>query len=426
VSEQPSAAATAAAVRGGSAIAVAIGVMNVSTYAFTIVAARILGPQPYGAFAAVMNVLLVAGVLNLALQATAARRIAREPGDAHLVEQQILVVGRRASIGLGVALLVLSPLVNYLLRLDSMPTALLLAVAVVPSTMMGAQAGVLQGERRWVPLALVYLAAGIPRIVLGGLFLLWRQDELAAVAAVAAAAFMPVLVAGIALGKNERELAPIISVPTDHSARSLWWETVYNSQALLAFLVLSSVDIILARRALSLHDAGLYAAGLILVKAVMFLPQFVVILAFPSMGAGLAARRALLGSLALVAASGLAVTLGVQLLPHLALTFVGGTSYNAVGGRLWIFAVLGTVLSMLQLLVYSVLAQQARTAVLWIWAGLVALLAAGLTSHTVLEMATRVLSVDAVVLLVLLLLGLRSLGVRQLAGPSDLASSPRG
>jgi O-antigen/teichoic acid export membrane protein len=206
----------------------------------------------------------------------------------------------------------------------------------------------------------------------------------------------------------------------------LWWETVYNSQALLAFLVLSSVDIILARRALSLHDAGLYAAGLILVKAVMFLPQFVVILAFPSMGAGLAARRALLGSLALVAASGLAVTLGVQLLPHLALTFVGGTSYNAVGGRLWIFAVLGTVLSMLQLLVYSVLAQQARTAVLWIWAGLVALLAAGLTSHTVLEMATRVLSVDAVVLLVLLLLGLRSLGVRQLAGPSDLASSPRG
>ncbi len=41
----------------GSVIAVAIGVMNIATYGFTIVAARALGPQQYGAFAAVMNLL---------------------------------------------------------------------------------------------------------------------------------------------------------------------------------------------------------------------------------------------------------------------------------------------------------------------------------------------------------------------------------
>ena len=47
-----------------------------------------------------------------------------------------------------------------MLRLDSLPTALLVAVAAVPLTYMGAQAGVLQGEQRWEPLALVYLSAG--------------------------------------------------------------------------------------------------------------------------------------------------------------------------------------------------------------------------------------------------------------------------
>ena len=40
---------------------------------------------------------------------------------------------------------------------------------------------------------------------------------------------------------------------------------------------------IVARNVLTDHDAGLYAGGLILTKAVLFLPQFVVVIAFPSM-----------------------------------------------------------------------------------------------------------------------------------------------
>ena len=36
----------------GSAVAVATSVMNVATYGFTMVAARIIGPSQYGAFVA--------------------------------------------------------------------------------------------------------------------------------------------------------------------------------------------------------------------------------------------------------------------------------------------------------------------------------------------------------------------------------------
>ncbi|MFL6108807.1 MAG: lipopolysaccharide biosynthesis protein [Marmoricola sp.] len=398
------------AVRGGSAIAVAVVVMNVTTYVFTIVAARLMGPQSFGAFAAVMNVLLVAAVVALALQATAARRIAREPGDVHEVERTILVVGRRSAVVLGLAFLVLSPVINAALRLDSLPTAMLLAVAVAPTTLMGAQAGVLQGERRWVPLSLVYLAAGVPRLVLGAGLLWWRPEELTAVVAVALGAFAPVAVAGIAL--RRRGVGPDdgpLPSEGDHSPRALWWETVYNSQALLAFLVLSSIDIVLARNALGRHDAGLYAGGLIMVKAVTFLPQFVVVLAFPSMGTDGARRRALLASLVLVGVTGIAVTGGVKLLPDLALTFVGGADYDGIRSKLWIFAVLGTVLSMLQLIVYSVLAQQSRKSVALLWIALVPLVVLGLTSTSVLELVTRVLSVDAGLLALLLVISLRRL-----------------
>ena len=122
-------------------------------------------------------------------------------------------------------------------------------------------------------------------------------------------------------------------------------------------LVSRQGTLIVARNVLSDHDAGLYAGGLILTKAVLFLPQFVVVLAFPAMSSASERRQALTRSLALVGVLGVVATAGAWLLSGLALVFVGGQEYAEIQSRLWLFAVLGTVLAMLQLLVYSVLAQ---------------------------------------------------------------------
>ncbi|HEX5861840.1 MAG TPA: polysaccharide biosynthesis protein, partial [Nocardioides sp.] len=143
----------------GIAVSAGVVVMNVATYGYTMVAARALGPQPYGAFAAVMNLLLVVSVASLALQATAARRIAAEPAHVAQIEREIMRVTYRTSLGLGVVLLALAPVIDTALRLDSLPTAAMVGVAAVPITIMGGQAGILQGERRWRPLAVVYVAA---------------------------------------------------------------------------------------------------------------------------------------------------------------------------------------------------------------------------------------------------------------------------
>ncbi|RNL80376.1 polysaccharide biosynthesis protein [Nocardioides marmorisolisilvae] len=380
--------------------------MNIAIYAFTILAAHDLGPDPFGALTALLNVTLVAAVLSLALQATAARRIAREPDDAALVEDIILKVGLRTALGLGAFFLALSPGVNAVLKLHSLPTAIMLAVAVVPLTVMGAQAGVLQGERRWVPLAALYVAAGVPRLIIGVALLAWRPDESVAFLAVTISVFAPVLVGWWALRDRPHGQPPT----GDHTARALWSETVYNSQALLAFLALSSLDIVIARNTLEPKEAGLYAAGLILVKAVAFLPQFVVVLAFPDIGADEAPRAALLVSLLIISVIGLVATLGVKLLPDLALVFVGGDQYDAVSGRLWAFALLGTVISLVQLLVYSVLARPTRLSVAVLWAGLVALVAVGSSSSSVTGLIERVLVIDAVLLVVLLAVSLRRLG----------------
>ena len=387
---------------GGSSIAIAIGLMNVATYGYTMVAARVLGPRQYGAFASLMATLLVISVLQLGLQATAARRISADPGHVGQIEDVILRVTYRAALAVGLVLLVLTPVINFVLRLDNLLVAGLVCVAAVPMTVMGGQAGILQGERRWLPLSMVYVANGVPRLIVGFALIAWHPTELSAMLGVVLGQFAPVVVGWWAL-RHERHPG---EVGDHHSLRPVIREVIHNSQALLAFFALSNADVIVARNVLDDHDAGLYAGGLILTKAVLFLPQFVVVLAFPAMSSASERRKALTRSLGLVAALGVVATAGAWLLSGLALVFVGGQDYAEIQSQLWLFAVLGTVLAMLQLLVYSVLARQGQRSVYLVWAALVALVAVGSTVSTVDGLLAVVLTIDLALLAALVFVSL--------------------
>jgi O-antigen/teichoic acid export membrane protein len=391
--------------RGPGAIAVAMGVMNVATYGFTIVAARLLGPQAYGALASLMATLLVISVLQLGLQATAARRISAEPQHVAQIEKTVLGVTYRASIGVGVVLLVLTPLIDRVLKLDSLPTAALVAVAAVPITMMGGQAGVLQGERRWWPLAMMYLASGVPRLLIGTALILWRPTEFEALLGVALGAVPPVLLGWWAL--RSHRVGGVTS--EDHGFRRVLAETARNSGALFAFFALSNADVVVARNVLPEHSAGLYASGLILAKAVLFLPQFVVVVAFPSMSTAAERRGALTRSLLLVGSLGAAATVATYLLQDVALVFVGGNDYREIASTLWVFGILGTALSMLQLLVYSVLARQGRRSVHLVWLAFLVVVGVGYFLDTLHQLITLVVSTDLVLFAVLLAMSLHSL-----------------
>ena len=379
-----------------------MAVMNVATYGFTMIAARLLGPQAYGAFASLMATLLVITVLQLGIQATAARRIAAEPEHVAQIEKTILGVTYRAAAALGVLLLVLTPLLNAVLRLDSMVTAALVSIVSVPFTVMGGQAGILQGERRWQALSVLYVLSGVPRLVIGTALIAWHPTEAAAIIGTGIGACAPV-VAGWYFLRRPRD-AGITS--EEHGFRRIIRESFHNSQVLLAFFALSNADIVIARNVLDEHDAGLYAGGLILTKAVLFLPQFVVVVAFPSMSTATERRRALTAGLGLVAGIGALTTAGAALLPELALVFVGGQQFEEIADHLWIFAILGTVLSMLQLLVYSVLARQGQRSVYLVWAAFVAIVALGLTTSSLRGLLAVVITVDSVLLAALLAISL--------------------
>jgi O-antigen/teichoic acid export membrane protein len=403
-----------ALVRGSGGLAVAILTMNVATYGFQIVAARALGPSSYGAVASLMALLLVVAVVQLGLQATAARRIAADPEHATRIAPAMLRLSARASLGLGAVLLVASPLVWHVLRLDGIVPALLVAVSAVPLTMVGGQAGILQGERRWLALGVLYLAMGVPRLVFGTVSIAITPTETAAMVGVALGA-----VSAVAVGRWLLRHDVHHEEGRSDSLRHTFRESTRNTLALLAFFALSNADIVVARNVLDSHDAGLYAGGLILTKAVLFLPQFVVVVAFPAMSTPRERRRTLVRSLGLVLGLGGCCTLGALVLSDVAMVFIGGNDYADVQDRLWLFAILGTLLSMLQLLVYAVLARQGGRSASLFGVAVVALTVAATTISTLDQLVVTVAVIDGALLAALIGLSLWRLG-RSTPEPLDV------
>ena len=134
----------------------------------------------------------------------------------------------------------------------------------------------------------------------------------------------------------------------------------------------------------------------------LFLPQFVVVIAFPSMSKQGAGRQMHLVSLGAVLVIGAVTTLGVAVLSPLAVVFVGGSQYSDLEGLLWVFAALGTLLAMLQLMIYNIVARQRQRTVLLVWVALVVLVAAAYAVDSLTSLLTVVVCIDAALFVVLL------------------------
>lgn len=363
--------------------------MNVAIYGFTVAAARSLVPAELGALVALLGILLMGNVVSLGIQAVTARRIAVAPDDRADVVGVVVRVTAAAALAVGVVVALLSVVLVPLLRLDSPWPVVLAGLTLVPLTVMGAQAGIAQGSERWGSLTAIYLANGLGRLVLGTAALLVEPSATSAMVGIALGAWVPVLVGAPLLRGH-------VLHPHGISRRPLVREALLGSHALLAYFVLSSLDALVARNRFEAHEAGLYAAGLILSKAALFAPQFVSVVLFPDLARD-ETRRARTQAVLAVAGLGAVAVAATALLPRLTLVLVGGEQYEEIAGRLWLFALAGSCLAVVHLLVFDALARHAHGVVVLVWAGaaVVVGVAYGLDVHLT-GLVTTVASVSAV------------------------------
>lgn len=382
------------ALGSGTLVAAGMMAMNVMVYSFTLLSAHLLRPSSFGGLSAVLAVLIMVSVGALALQATGARRIATAaPLDRAQAVHDILASSRALALGLTAALLLLSPVVRSILDVP-WAVAVMIPIAVLPLTLLGGFAGVLQGNRAWPGLTAVFLGLGSGRIACGAAALLVDDSLTAAVAGLTVGAFVPALIGALACHR-------LLGVGAG-SARKLGREVWHNAHTLLAFFALTNMDVLIARSLLEPEASGIYAAGAILTKSCLFLPQFVIIVAFPGIAQDQARddrSRAWLKPLGLVGLLGASVSLGAVLLPGLTVSFVGGQDYLSLSDYVWMFAVEGTIFAMLQLVIYRQIARRAVNVAPMLWAAgaTLILLCLGLTQAGVdLDQRSLVLLVIAV------------------------------
>lgn len=348
-----------ARLRGGSIVAVGMVVMNVAVYAFLLIAARSLEPNDFGALTALLGIILVGNVCALGLQASTARRLAVHPerSDAIVALTTRVTVLTASVVGLLVA--ASSVIVSPLLQIDSVWPVILCGATLIPLTIMGAQCGIAQGTARWRWITAIYLANGFGRMAVGGAALLVSPTLLGAMIGVALGAWLPVLVGSplMRIGRGAAE---------DVRRRDLLREVLLGTHALGAYFLLSNLDALLARNLFDGHTSGTYAAGLILTKAALFLPQFVSVVFYPAL-ARARGRGPKIRAVGLVGAFGLLAVGATAVLPQVALIFIGGEKYEDIVDRLWLFALSGAILAIVHLLVFDALARHAHGVVVLVW-----------------------------------------------------------
>ncbi|MFI7060985.1 polysaccharide biosynthesis protein [Kribbella sp. NPDC050124] len=362
--EQEPRAPRFAFLRSATVVAVGMAIMNVAAYGFTLICVHRLVPEQFGAITALLGLLLIGNVASLGLQATGARQLATHTGTgAETLADAMLKAGRRAALGLTIVCLLATPLFVWLLHIDSVVAILLLAPTLGCLTLMGSQLGVLQGSQRWTELAAVYTSVGVGRLLLGGGALLIHPSLNAAMIGLALGAAVPALLGGFLLRGSHGGTSPQV--------KEVLRETVHGTHTLLAFFAIANADVLFARALLDGRHSGYYAAGVIVAKACLFLPQFVIVIVFPSLasspGDTVRLRRAILA----VAGLGACTVIGALLLPDLVLAVIGGKEdYAPLGPYTWLFAISGSAYAVLQLVVYAAIAQQEKRAALVIWIGL--------------------------------------------------------
>ena len=336
-----------------------------------LVVSRLLGPEQFGAFGALAVVLLLGSTAMAATQIVIARHVASGRAERHVGLRPILVVGA-ATFALTAAA---SPFLSSALNLPGVYSVLLVGAAFVPFAVTGAQLGLLQGAERHTRLGALYVIATGARVAgaiagaaVGGTA---RSSVLGlAVGATIGALVGQLLLTGLpAWGSNREE-----------GAREFLTEVFHAAHALVALYALTNLDVLLARVQLEPFDAGLYAAGGLVARAVFFLPQAVLVAAFPRMVAG--ARNAQRQTVLAVAALGLIATGVVAAAPRLIVLFMSGEQYLPVTDEVWLFALAGAGFGVVQVLLYARMAHHDRRATILLWGGVALLVGLGLTLGT--------------------------------------------
>jgi O-antigen/teichoic acid export membrane protein len=371
------------ALLGASAtVTLATVAVNLLSYALVAVGTRSLGPERYAELAALLGLLLVGYVPAATVQVVVARRVAA--GEAGGLGRATV----RTAVAVTVIGAIALPILHLTLRI-SVPSLIFLVAALPAMTLGGAPMGATQGLHLFGRLAATTTIVGAGRVggAIAGL----------AVGGTAASSMAGMLIgawlalfAACAAARGPAWQA--LTARDREQARAATREIAHATLTMLAMAAVMTADVLLAKRYLPAADAGQYGAGAIVTKVAIWLPYAVTMIALPRLAVARHRRTALRVSIAVRAALGVVEVAGILVLGDVLFPLAVGDEYRPVIPWLWLFATLGAVLAITQLVIMSRIAATDRLVAALLWAGLIAEIVAVTLFHgsigTILTIAT--------------------------------------
>jgi O-antigen/teichoic acid export membrane protein len=359
---------------------------NGAAFLLTMVAARVLTPDEFGALGALLGMLVIISTISIATQALTARRVAVSEGpERTAVEGEAIRLSVLVGIVIGMSGLLLAWPLGTIFTIP--PLAVAAGIASLGFVVVGSAAmGIAQGREEHVRLSWSFLANQIGR-ALGGIVGVVVLHSVVGVGV------------GILVGCAAGAFAAYrIASPGSWGngvSRGVATEFLHIVHALAVLFTLTNVDVLLARLFLDGSQSGEYSVGVQLAKIAFFLPNAIIIVLFPKMTGGRSNRTVYLAT-GLTAIVGLCVTGFSFLFGDLVIRILGGAQYTELGSEAWLFALEGSAFALVQVLLYARLATQDRKAVIAVWVALIAQVAIiSLWRHdTLVEIVTTVVAVS--------------------------------
>ncbi|GAA4430238.1 polysaccharide biosynthesis protein [Actinokineospora soli] len=339
-------------------VSVALAGNNAASYLLTAIAARALSPAVFGELGALLALMVVGVVPAMGLQTVVALRVAR--GTTSL--GRVLALGLTTTTAVTACAVALSPVVVVVLHLDGIGQALWLAASLAPLSLLGLFHGILQGADRFHRLAgMIGLEAlGKAGGGLAGLALVGTTGG---------------TIAGVVIGSTAVAAIGWVACGSPRPAKRSRGElgaVMHAAQAMLALVLLVNLDLVLARYFLTAPEAGEYAIGATLTKVAYWLPSAVGALVLPRLSDPGDRARTVRVALAVCAGLDALVVVGAAVFgPQLA-ALIGGAQYAGADLPMWRFALVGSLLALVQILLFSRIAHGDRRSAALIWLAVVA------------------------------------------------------
>lgn len=389
---------------GALALFVALGVVNVSNFAFNLLMSRLLGVAVYGALGSLLGLATVVAVASGGAQAAVTQVVAAGGGAG---SSRIVGIGRPLRWGLlagaaaMVAVAAATPGITSFLHIRGTLPVVWLAVYLVPLVACLLPQGVLLGQLRFRAVALANVAGAGTRLLAGAALV---EAGFGLSGAVAASTLGGALMLALLVWPLRHDVR---RGPGTDQLRLRLRAAMLSLVAVAGYSLFLGVDSVLARHFLAPEASGYYVAALTAGRIALFLPGAVAVIAFPYFAAANrdgpdAARRHLRSALAVVGALGAVAAAVMVAVPGLVVTTLFGARYRPAAGDVGILAVAAAAVGLVNVLTYFYLSRRSRRS-LTVWAGIAAAAAGIAVFHASPgTVATVMLAVSAAVLAALL------------------------